>query len=147
MSLPPIEIPLGAMRFNSDSSKLEYWNGSAWFQIHTFSPDFEGGSGRGMFAGGDFNNIIDSFTISTQGNAVDHGDLTTNKSLTSATASRTRGLLMGGNNPTLSPGDTYTNTMDFWSMSSAGNASDFGDLTYDLMRGIGALSDSHGGLS
>ena len=129
MSLPPIEIPLGAMRFNSDSSKLEYWNGSAWFQIHTVSPHFEGGSGRGMFAGGDFNNIIDSFTISTQGNAVDHGDLTTNKSLTSATASRTRGLLIGGNNPTLSPGDTYTNTIDFWSMSSAGNASDFGDLT------------------
>ena len=28
MSLPPVEIPLGAMRFNSDSQKLEYWNGS-----------------------------------------------------------------------------------------------------------------------
>jgi len=29
MSLPPVEIPLGAMRFNSDSQKLEYWSGSA----------------------------------------------------------------------------------------------------------------------
>ena len=29
------EIPAGAMRFNSDSQKLEYWNGSAWFQVHT----------------------------------------------------------------------------------------------------------------
>ena len=35
MSLPPVEIPLGAMRFNSDSQKLEYWNGSVWMQIHT----------------------------------------------------------------------------------------------------------------
>ena len=128
MSLPPSEIPLGAIRFNSDSQKLEYWMGSAWMQIKTFSPNFDNGSGRGMWAGGDFNNIIDRITISTQGNAVDHGDLTTNKSNTSATASRTRGLLMGGGNPQLSP-DTFTNTMDFWSISSDGNASDFGDLT------------------
>ena len=128
MSLPPIEIPLGAMRFNSDSQKFEYWMGSAWMQIKTFSPNFDNGSGRGMWAGGDFNNIIDRITISTQGNAVDHGDLSTNKSNTSATASRTRGLLMGGGNPQLSP-DTFTNTMDFWSISSDGNASDFGDLT------------------
>ena len=128
MSLPPSEIPLGAMRFNSDSQKLEYWMGSAWMQIKTFSPNFDNGSGRGMWAGGDFNNIIDRITISTQGNAVDHGDLTTNKSNTSATSSRTRGLLMGGGNPQLSP-DTFTNTMDFWSISSEGNASDFGDLT------------------
>ena len=51
MSLPPVEIPLGAMRFNSDSQKLEYWNGSAWFQIQTFSPTLEGGA-RGVFFGG-----------------------------------------------------------------------------------------------
>ena len=33
------EIPSGAMRFNSDSQKLEYWNGSAWFQVHTATPN------------------------------------------------------------------------------------------------------------
>ena len=33
------EIPSGAIRFNSDSQKLEYWNGSAWFQVHTATPD------------------------------------------------------------------------------------------------------------
>ena len=33
------EIPAGAMRFNSDSQKLEYWNGSAWFQVHTATPN------------------------------------------------------------------------------------------------------------
>ena len=37
MSLPPREIPLGAMRFNSDSQKLEYWMSDAWMQILTFS--------------------------------------------------------------------------------------------------------------
>ena len=51
MSLPPSEIPLGAMRFNSDSQKLEYWNGGEWFQIRTFSPNLDGGA-RGVWSGG-----------------------------------------------------------------------------------------------
>ena len=50
MSLPPVEIPLGAMRFNSDSQKLEYWMGSAWMQIQTFSPNLDGGA-RGLYSG------------------------------------------------------------------------------------------------
>ena len=82
MSLPPVEIPLGAMRFNSDSSKLEYWNGSAWFQIHTFSPNLDGGT-RAFIVGGQLapneaiTNRIEFITIETQGNATDFGDLTT----------------------------------------------------------------------
>ena len=52
------EIPAGAMRFNSDSQKLEYWNGSAWFQVHTRGlitvgsnpPDMV--AARGLFGGG-----------------------------------------------------------------------------------------------
>ena len=35
------------MRFNSDSQKLEYWMGSAWMQIQTFSPNLDGGA-RGL---------------------------------------------------------------------------------------------------
>ena len=54
MSNPPIEIPLGAMRFNSDSQKLEYWMGSAWMQIKTLSPNLDSGV-RGIYGtGGDF---------------------------------------------------------------------------------------------
>ena len=81
MSLPPSEIPLGAMRFNSDSQKLEYWMGSAWMQIKTFSPNLDGGV-RGVYAGGSegppgpATNEIQFFTISTQGDAADFGDLT-----------------------------------------------------------------------
>ena len=96
MSLPPVEIPLGAMRFNSDSQKLEYWNGSIWLQIHTFSPNLDGGA-RGVFHSGrtasasDKNNI-DYITISTQGNAIDFGDSTqsTESNNTSCVASRIR---------------------------------------------------------
>ena len=59
MSLPPSEIPLGAMRFNSDSHQLEYWNGSAWFQIKTFSPDLDGGA-RGVIFGGHTSSIVNT---------------------------------------------------------------------------------------
>ena len=102
MSLPPVEIPLGAMRFNSDSQKLEYWNGSIWLQIHTFSPNLDGGA-RGVFhsgrtsSGTDVNNI-DYITISTAGNAIDFGDSTqsTESNNTSCVSSKTRGLYAGG---------------------------------------------------
>ena len=71
-------VPLGAMRFNSDSQKLEYWMGSAWMQIQTFSPNLDGGV-RGFFLGGGDpapTNRIDFITISTQGNSTDFGDNT-----------------------------------------------------------------------
>ena len=53
MSLPQVDIPLGAIRFNSDSQKLEYWMGSAWMQIKTFSPNLGNSNAgvRGLFAG------------------------------------------------------------------------------------------------
>ena len=101
MSLPPIEIPLGAIRFNSDSNKLEYWMGSAWMQIITFSPNVDGGV-RGVYAGGSegppgpANNEIQFFTISTTGNAADFGDLTVARQRSGASTSPTRCVFGGG---------------------------------------------------
>ena len=69
MSLPPVEIPLGAMRFNSDSQKLEYFNGDIWMQVHTFSPNLNGGA-RGLFFGRaepSITNRTDYITIPTAG--------------------------------------------------------------------------------
>ena len=75
MSLPPSEIPLGAMRFNSDSQKLEYWMGSAWMQIKTFSPNLEGGA-RAVFMGGSApgapnSDVIDAFNMASGGTSID----------------------------------------------------------------------------
>ena len=64
MSLPPSEIPLGAMRFNSDSQKLEYFNGQIWMQIHTFSPNLDGGA-RGIWASGSFHTGSGQTAINT----------------------------------------------------------------------------------
>ena len=105
MSLPPSEIPLGAMRFNSDSQKLEYFNGDVWMQVHTFSPNLDGGA-RAVFMG-NFTEVspgytpsIDYVTISSQGNATDFGDLLTVEYYGCACSSSTRGLYLGGEVPT-----------------------------------------------
>ena len=94
MSLPPSEIPLGAMRFNSDSQKLEYWNGSAWMQIQTFSPNLDGGA-RGLFGGGatpSNSDVIDFITTASIGNATDFGDMSSKRtSLAMPCNSETRG--------------------------------------------------------
>ena len=132
MSLPPVEIPLGAMRFNSDSQKLEYWMGSAWMQIHTFSPDLNGGA-RGIWASGNYHpsgvNIIDYVTISTAGNAVDFGDTSDKWKYNAGCASRTRGISAGGISPSNVP--NYTNIMEYITIASTGDTTDFGDLLSD----------------
>ena len=147
MSLPPIEIPLGAMRFNSDSQKLEYWMGSAWMQIQTFSPNLDGGA-RGVFhsgrtsSGTEVNNI-DFITISTQGNAVDFGDSTqaTEANNTSCVASRIRGIYAGGyTHPT-----GHHNQIGFITFSSTGNSTDFGNLTQSR-RAIAGVSNATRGV-
>ena len=132
MSLPPSEIPLGAMRFNSDSQKLEYWNGSAWMQIQTFSSNLDGGA-RGMYMGGIKNqqpspvttNEIDYYNIASAGNASDFGDLTVNmySGSTGNVASTTRGFVAGSSpNPGI-------NTINRITFSTTGSAADYGDMT------------------
>ena len=128
MSLPPVEIPLGAMRFNSDSQKLEYWNGSEWRQFNTFSPDLDGGS-RGLIMGGYYSspgpgsthNVIEYITIPTRGDAADFADLTVTTRDNSSAASRTRGLSMGRAD--------NDDTISYVTFASKGtNAVDFGNL-------------------
>ena len=139
MSLPPVETPLGAMRFNSDSQKLEYFNGDIWLQIRTFSPDLDGGS-RGVIMGGSAGsmlNTIQYITISTAGDAVDFGDRTVTGSA-GQFSSNTRGVCCGRAAP------SYVNTVDYITMSSTGNALDFGDKTTNDARSIGNSNQTRG---
>ena len=142
MSLQPVEIPLGAMRFNSDSSKLEYWNGSAWFQIKTFSPNLDGGT-RGIFTGmAAIPNMspygIQYITIPTQGNSVDFGDMVDARAEVGSFASNVRGVFGGGYSP------TPDNDVDFVTISSTGNAQDFGDMNYNAFHTCGLSNQTRG---
>ena len=138
MSLPPVEIPLGAMRFNSDSQKLEYFNGDIWMQVHTFSPNLDGGT-RGVMAGGHPNNdTIDYITISTQGNATDFGNLTSATQYAAGCASNTRGLIMGGAHP------ARVDIIEYVTISQPSNATDFGDLTATTAHNAGWSNQTRG---
>lgn len=146
MSLPPSEIPLGAMRFNSDSQKLEYWIGDVWMQVKTFSPNLDGGV-RGVHNIGNFTpaiNTLNFINISSQGNATDFGDSTEARVGGSCPSSKTRGLFGGGNGG--APAYPSSVTIDFITFSSTGDATDFGNLTDGADYGRSCISSGTRGL-
>ena len=98
---------------------------------------------RGIFAGGGGSdaeyNIIDYVTIATTGDAQDFGDLSQSKTLSCAAgSSSTRMIIAGGAD---APGYGATNTIDYITMTSIGDAIDFGDLTA-LAHGSSVMSNS-----
>ena len=141
----PLNITPGAIRFNTDSMKLEYFRISTegadtsssdgrgtvaageWVQITTDSPDIQTGGTRGLSMGG-YNtttDTVDYVNVNTTGNAIDFGNLSSARFTGAALASRTRALYFGGEQ---APG-TQINTIDFFTVASTGNSSDFGDVS------------------
>ena len=130
----------GMIRFNTDSGHLEYYTGEFWDDVIVANNDLDGGN-RGLFGGA--SNVIDYISISTLGNTQDFGDLTVIRSNLSSCSSSTRGLWGGGNTPATSPAGS--NIIDYVTISSTGDAQDFGDLTV-ARRDIAACSSSTRGL-
>ncbi len=129
---PPIQpTPVGALRFNTDNAKLEYFDGNQYVNITTTSPEQHTGGTRGIFAGR--TNVIDFVNIPTTGDATDFGDLTQNFELAKCASSRFRGLI-AGNRPN-------ADNIDFITIASTGNAQDFGNLSSGREDANG-LSDS-----
>ena len=95
---------------------------------------FMGGSGyaAGSTNAGtnvDYRDDIDFVTITTDGDASDFGDLTKHKHFnTSAASSTTRTVNMGGT-LVASPFPTIQNVIDYITLATTGDATDFGDLT------------------
>ena len=76
---------------------------------------------------GSYTQQIDYYTVATQSNGIDFGNLTGNYGYGSALSSQTRGLIAAGyGHP--SPGANQ-NVIDYIQMSTVGNAVDFGDNT------------------
>jgi hypothetical protein len=89
--------------------------------------------------------LLEFVTIASDGNAVVFGDLTTQRGKIASAETHIRGVFIGSDsgNPSTS---TYTNVMDFITIASTGNASDFGDITGAENHQLAGFSDSHGGL-
>ena len=68
----------GAIRFNTDSSQLEIYDGNQWTGILATSPELQTGGTRGLMGGGSapgVTNAIDYISVETTGNSLDFGDL------------------------------------------------------------------------
>ena len=96
-------------------------------------------STRGIVAGGQnpgYVNNIDHITMSTMGNQVDRGgDLTVARRTLGAASNSTRGIFFGGQNANPNSNAGLTNTIDFITIASSGDATDFGDLTFGTNNG------------
>jgi len=105
---------------------------------------YRGGRGTGIFVGGrtspGLKERMDKFTISTLGNGLDFGNLTTTTAEFGGCASSTRGIFMGGETF-----PTNINTIQYLTISQLGNTFDFGDLTRQK-RGTACLSDNTRGI-
>ena len=139
--------PVGALRFNTDSAKLEYFDGNQYVNITTDSPEQNTGGTRGLLQIGydtpSYRNVMDFVNISATGNAQDFGDMTTKRGNGSFTfASRTRALFGNGYE---SPTNTSTNVIDFFTIASKGDGTDFGDAVKKV-EGANGVSNSTRGI-
>jgi len=155
----PISITPGAIRFNTDSMKLEYFRigsegGSTssyagigtlaageWVQITTDSPDIQTGGTRAVIAGGyetpgagDLSSI-EYVNIDSTGNATTFGNLTSTRRGAAPMSSRTRAVFAGG----------YTTSINYVTISSTGAGANFGSLAISRQH-IAGLSNSTRGI-
>ena len=130
MSLPPSEIPQGAIRFNTDSQKLEFYAQGEWWVMSTDTPNLGVGAdttagARGAWAGGQeapvIHGDIEYINIASTGNSVDFGANITSRRRASAFASSTRMVVNGGVTP------SATGVQEFLTFSSTGTVTAWGD--------------------
>jgi len=133
--------PVGALRFNIDTAKLEYFDGNQYVNITTDSPEQNTGGTRGLICGGRNNgsgrNNIQFANISSTGNFSDFGDLTGTKRVPMCFASRVLGHING---------DVSSGSTNVVTIASTGDATDKGiDMSGNRYNGA-AIADSTRGI-
>jgi len=137
----------GTTRFNENLAALEFYTGTEWRAVNSYVDS--GNRGRVLVGGGQIETpydqvkTIDYIDISTQGNAVNFGDLTLGRRSMGAFASSTRAIWGGGRSQ--EPGWTESDVLDYVTIASAGNAIDFGNRI-QVEYSMGGLSSSTRGL-
>ena len=92
-------------------------------------------------------NIIDYWTIASTGNASDFGDLSTGRDVRAMVGNGVRSVIGGGANAPADQGavdSSPTNVMEYITIASTGDATDFGDLTVARSYGGGTSSSTRG---
>ena len=129
MEQPPIQpTPVGALRFNTDNNRLEYFDGNEYKVIITDSPEQHVSGTRGIFYSGNLpsTNVIQFVNIATTGNAENFGDAVQIGRVAGCFSSRTRCFKANGY---ADGGTGGVNVIEFVTFSSQGDATNFGDST------------------
>ena len=131
---PQQSTPSGALRFNTETSKLEYYDGIDWVNITSSSADSNTGGNLtllagGLHPGGGASHIL-YHSADSKSNTEGFGSLSPSSMTHSmqAGASRTRAVFSGG----------YRNNICYKEFASKGNATAFGTLinwTYNSSQG------------
>jgi len=146
MEYPSLDKPkAGAIRFNTDSSQLEIYDGNQWTGVLATSPEQQTGGTRAIFSGS-YSPMLDTqnyVNVDSTGNALDFGDFVgTDRSAIATCGSRTRGLLMGGYPG--SGGTAGVNDIDCNIFSSTGSCFDFGNLSEAVRYAVGGGDGTRG---
>ena len=134
---PPIQpTPVGALRFNTVTAQLEYFDGNVYVNIITDSPEQNTGGARAVTNGINENpqwqEHMDFFNIATTGNGQDFGERIDTKSHGTTASNSVRIVYFHG--------QSGLNSIEFVTTATLGNALDFGDMI--LTDHYGATSNS-----
>ncbi len=139
----PSSPSTGALRYNTDTSNVEYYNGTTWVSVSSYDA-----GARGVFGGG-YQFITPStflgrsssyINISGSGNALDFGNLTVARGQLAACSSSTRGVFGGGS----APGPTFYSTLDYITIATTGDATGFGSLSVSRSQLAACSSSTRG---
>mgnify|MGYP003112461319 CR=1 FL=1 len=126
----------GAMRYNTDLSQLEIYDGNQWTVILATSPFIQTGGTRAMQFGGNAPSFTNNFfNMSTTGNAASFGSFASNRYFCDATASRTRAVVDSG--------ESNMTNREFFTIASGGGGTSFGSC-YNHRNGFALGSATRG---
>ena len=137
----PAAAKPGTIYYNKDFKTIEYWDGSFWRQVDNTTT-----SGRAVTFGGMTGpaatafKLIETLNISTQGNAIDFGEMIATARNNGSLSSAIRAFSAGGFNP------STQNDIDYIAIASGGTCADFGELSTDRAPYNGAASSSTRGI-
>ena len=124
----PLDCEPGSIRFNTDTSNLEYFRGKTigWSQFELINPnlggDTEGVGVRGIVFGGGTPSAVDTIdyhNLSSTGTWIDFGNQFAGRYGTTATASRSRAIIFGGHG-------VQQDVVSFVTIASKGDSVDSG---------------------
>ena len=116
-------LKAGAIRFNTDTSQMEIWDGNQWTGILATSPNLHTGGTRGLWAGGEpLTSTVSFVNLETTGDTALFGDLQSGLANMGAASNRSRAIFAGG--------EPETSTMTSFTFASKSNFTHDGqDLT------------------